>query len=285
MLSVQFIYSAGIRNKNLAGGFNVGYLFGQLENEKSVVFPNQSVPYVTYSNQRSSIGGFVWTGGLMYTLDLNRKALDDKETTVYRRITFGLHGNSTTKFNTTTSLFEGAERAVSTFTVERDTLVSFIDSVDTGTLPSELGFGATYYNGQNFAIGLNYSTTSWSKFNSAIVNNKLNNTYKLSFGGYYRPNYKSINNYFSRVYYRFGFKYELVPSEELAVNAGKSVEDYGVSVGFGLPFFYQRKISHANLGLSYGLRGAGTAIEEQYWKITFNFTFNDDEWFIKRKYN
>jgi hypothetical protein len=76
-----------------------------------------------------------------------------------------------------------------------------------------------------------------------------------------------------------------VPTEELPANNGERVTDMGINFGFGLPFFYQRKISHANLGISAGYLGRGTAIEERYIRATFSFTFNDDEWFIKRKYN
>jgi len=281
----QFLFSGSLRHKKFSGGFNVGYLFGTLENERAVTFPDIEAPYSTYANAKTNYTGFLYTLGAMYTLDLNQKEIKEKTSTVRKRITFGLHGNTGTNLNTRNSIFEGAERRLSTTQFQRDTLTNIVNEQGSGKLPSELGIGMTYYKGEGLALGLNYSTTAWSNFESTNVNNNLNNTFKLSFGGYYRPNYKSISNYFSRVFYRFGFNYQLVPSEELAVNNGVSVKDYGLNLGFGLPFFYQRKISHANLGVSYGVRGPGTAIEERYWKFTFNFTFNDDEWFVKRKYN
>ena len=145
-----------------------------------------------------------------------------------------------------------------------------------------MGFGINYTSGTKFSLGFNYESTQWSKFSSAIVNNNLKNTYNLSFGGFYRPNYNSISNYFSRVYYRFGAYYKKVPVE---INQGEDIDDIGLNIGFGMPFFYQRKISHANIGVNLGLRGRGTSIEEKYIRFTFSFTFNDDEWFIKRKYN
>jgi len=282
----QFLYSAGIRHKKFSGGFNVGYLFGKIENERAVLFNQLEEPYFSFANETTSLTGFVWTGGLMYTHTLNKKALDDKKTLEVKRITFGVHGNSNTSFNTTTDAFSGSERRLQSTFAQRDTLEGFPKTIEgSGTLPAQLGIGATYYKGANFALGVNYETNSWSQFASDIVNNNLKDTYKLSFGGFYRPNYKSISSYLSRIYYRFGVHYQTVPSEEIAANAGKTVKDYGINIGFGLPFFYQRKISHANLGLSAGLRGPGTAVEEQYWKISFSFSFNDDEWFIKRKYN
>jgi len=144
--------------------------------------------------------------------------------------------------------------------------------------------GATYYYGEKFAIGFNYTATYWSQLEASFVNNTLNNTSKLSFGGYYRPNYKSIGNYFERIYYRFGAYINQIPNE-VASSGNETIRDIGISAGFGLPFFYQRKISHANLGVTYGWLGQGTAIEERYIRLTFSFTFNDDEWLLKRKYN
>ena len=153
-----------------------------------------------------------------------------------------------------------------------------------GTLPSSLGIGLSYYSGEKFSLGINYSRASWSEFDANFVNNSLNNTSNLSFGGYYRPDYKSISNYFSRVYYRFGVFYNQVPNA-IPDNFDNTIDEIGFSFGMGMPFFYQRKVSHSNLGLTLGLRGKGSTVEERYFRISFSFTFNDDEWFIKRKYN
>jgi hypothetical protein len=69
------------------------------------------------------------------------------------------------------------------------------------------------------------------------------------------------------------------------VIAGEQLDAYGVTFGMGLPFIYQRKISHANLGFEFGKNGSNSVIRESFFKVTLGFTFNDDEWFIKRKYN
>ena len=114
-----------------------------------------------------------------------------------------------------------------------------------------------------------------------VAENPLSDTYNVSFGGFYRPDYKSYNRYFKRVYYRFGGYYKTDPRSI----DGEQLNSYGLTFGFGLPFIYQRKISHANLGFEFGNRGGGTQISESYFRISLGFTFNDDEWFIKKKYN
>ena len=151
-----------------------------------------------------------------------------------------------------------------------------------GTLPGEMNVGFHYSRGSKLTIGANYRSTFWDSYsNDASPNDQLSSTYMLTFGGFYRPNYKSIDKYYQRVYYRFGFHYGNNP----VLIESERVNDYGLSLGFGLPFVFQKKISHANIGFSYGKRGSGTAIEETILRLSFGFTFNDDEWFIKRKYN
>jgi len=39
------------------------------------------------------------------------------------------------------------------------------------------------------------------------------------------------------------------------------------------------------LGIDIGRSGMNTPIQENYFRFTLGFTFNDDEWFVKRKYN
>lgn len=276
----QFLWSNGMKYKNFSAGINLGYLFGQIEYARTAEFDNQQPFFNTLFTETNQFSGFLWDFGLIYTIDLG-KVSDDDENSASRRINLGLHGRSKTSFTTTASGFEGS---IQNGTALLDTL-NATEAMDfDGTLPSEIGFGASFYNGQKFALGINYTLTNWSQFDAHYVNNSLNDTYRLSFGGFYRPNYKSISNYFSRIYYRFGFYYNQVPNA-IPENFDNSIEDVGVSFGMGLPFFYQRKVSHANLGFSLGLRGRGTAVEERYMRISFSFTFNDDEWFIKRKYN
>ncbi len=283
--SYQVLWSNGVKYKNLSFGINLGYLFGKIQNVRSLRFIDRPSSFQTIGEENIEISGFLYNVGLIYNHYFNRADYEEKKATLLKTLSLGLYYNSRTNFNTSLSSREfGVSQSGSAGPI-LDTLTVNNDVVSQGKLPSELGVGATYYHGEKFALGVNYVATSWSDFSSDFVNNPLNNTTKLSFGGFYRPNYKSVTSYFSRVYYRFGFHYETVPNEVLPENMGETVRDVGLNFGFGFPFFYQRKISHANLGLSLGLRGQGTAIEERYMRISFSFTFNDDEWFIKRKYN
>lgn len=286
--SYQFLWSNGFRYKDFSFGAGIGYLFGKLDYTRRVEFDETQPFYITEISETNRLSGFLWNMGATYTLKLNKKIEAPKSSEfVSKRIVLGLYGNSATNMTTKTSSFEGA---ILTGTEEfstpfRDSINSSSEFIESsGKLPAELGLGATYYHGEKFALGFNYSTTQWSNLEAAFVKNSLNDVSKLSFGGYYRPNYKSIGNYFERVFYRFGFFINDVPNE-VPINSDETIRDLGVSFGLGLPLFYQRKVSHANLGVTLGWLGQGTAIEERYVRFTFSFNFNDDEWLLKRKYN
>ncbi len=278
----DFTWSNAIRYKDFGLGLNLGYLFGEVSNQRFIEFDDITNSEASLFENKSNYSGFVYRLGALYTYHFNREEAREDNSIPSRRINIGLHANSKTNFSTDYSSFEGVASQVSIGNFVRDTF-SFSEQNDIkGKLPAEVGIGATYYSGEKVAIGFNFLTTQWSGFGSSVVNEELNNTTKLSFGGYYRPNYKSVSNYFSRVLYRFGaYRNEIAT----VVIDGEKIDDIGVTVGMSLPFFYQRKISHAHLGVALGIKGRNSVIQERYLKLNFSFTFNDDEWFMKRKYN
>ena len=281
----DFSWSTGFRYKQFAAGVNVGYLFGQTLNQSIIALPDLGFSETSLLEDKFVYRGFLYRFGLLYTINLDKSPVEgEKKDFKDRRITLGVHANSTTRLTTDFTSFQGSAIFFQGETISRDTLNGSEQLDVRSDLPSEIGAGVTYYSGEKFSLGVNYTATQWSKANYSLVNGSLINTFKLSFGGYYRPNYKSVGNYFSRVFYRFGAFYNRTPTV-VPANAGVEIDDMGLTVGFGLPFFYQRKISHANLGFTFGLRGRNTIIRERYVRLAFSFTFNDDEWFIKRKYN
>jgi len=280
----DFTWSSAFRYKNFSAGVNLGYLFGQTTTQRIIRLEELAFAETTLLEDNYVYSGFLWRAGFLYTLDLDKVKEGEEKSFKDRRITFGLHANSKSGLTTDHRIFEGSAVFALNGSSLRDTLSLAEDLNVKSHLPSELGLGMTYYSGEKLALGVNYTSTKWSQANNRLVNGILNDTYKLSFGGYIRPNYKSVGSYLARVYYRFGAYYNKIPTE-IPANNGVGIDDMGLTFGFGLPFFYQRKISHANIGFSLGLKGRNTIIEERYFRVSFSFTFNDDEWFIKRKYN
>ena len=103
---------------------------------------------------------------------------------------------------------------------------------------------------------------------------------KYAVGGYYIPNYTSFSNYFSRITYRAGLKYEKIG---LVIN-NQSINDVGMTLGAGFPI--TGSFSNVNLGLEFGKRGTTAAglIQENYFNFSLSFSFND-RWFVKSKFN
>lgn len=274
-------WSNGFRYKNFSAGLNLGYLFGRIETNKTVFLNESNLSNISRVENINNHSGFLWRMGAMYTFELGGGLTEEgSKVRAKKKITIGVHGNSTSKLTTEQSTFSGA---ISVVQAASDTL-DFTSARLEGKLPSEFGAGVTYRGGDNFALGVNYTSTQWSGFDTGLVKGNLKDSYNLSFGGFLRPSNKSTAKVFGRSVYRFGAYYNQSPIE-IDNNNGVSIDDVGLTLGIGLPFYYQRKISHANLGLSLGLKGRDTIIEERYMKLTFSFTFNDNEWFMKRKYN
>ncbi len=282
--SYKFYWSNAISYKNISFGLNLGYLFGNIAYERNIAFTDVPFPYQTQFVEDYSLKGFLWNAGFQYDLILNKEALKSKKNVEVKKITFGLRGHSNTGFSTSSDVVDRVFQVIPTNVgnvTDADTLNFALDKKGDGKLPASFGIGATYQVGQKFAFGVNYSSTAWNNyFNDANPEN-LNNTYKLSAGGYFRPSYRSYSNFFKRAYYRYGGFINTDPRKI----QGEDLKSYGVTFGLGLPFIYQRKISHANLGIELGSRGAGSPLSEKYARFLLSFNFNDDEWFIKRKYD
>lgn len=273
----KFQWGNSIRYKDFSYGVNLGYLFGKIQYESNTFFADLPSSYANNFFNNYTTRGFVWNMGVLYKHVLNKKAFADKKETFRKIVTIGIHGNSANNINTNSTQVLSNQRFGG---AERDTF-SFEESLDGNIkLPAEVGMGISYTHENRFLLELDYSFSKWSSYTNDSNPEDLSDTYEVNFGGFYRPNHKSFK-YKNRIYYRFG---AFARQDARSINQN-SITNYGLTFGVGLPFIYQRKISHINLGLSLGKRGQSDALSETYVKLGVGLTFNDDEWFIKRKYN
>jgi hypothetical protein len=79
--------------------------------------------------------------------------------------------------------------------------------------------------------------------------------------------------------YRTGVSYDKYP---YLIN-GSMVKDFGINFGFSMPV---ARYSSLDFAFKVGKRGnlQDNTIEENYFKIYFGMTFND-QWFIKRRFD
>lgn len=278
----ELSWSNAVQYKSFSFGLKLGYLFGSSNYIRRVTFDDKDFPFNDNFEDTYFVKAFTWNTGIMYS-----KLLGDPEQKSIDRIgklTIGIRANSGSNFTSIADQIAIGEQRLGGGAIIRDTIYNRIDNRGKGFLPGTYGIGANYSIGKKFGIGFDYKTRPWSQYYHELkgdVKNELRNDLFVSIGGFFRPDYKSYNNYFKRMSYRFGGYYVKDPR----VINGEGVIQYGVRFGLDLPFVYQRKGSNANLGVDLGRKGQGTIIEEKYIKLNFGFTFNDEEWFLKRKYN
>lgn len=275
-----------IKYKNFSFGLNLGYLFGNLRSTKEVEFIDQIYAFDNFFDKNVGLRGLAVGTGLMYDMSFNEKEAKENPSIPLKILKFGLIYNPPTNLNTRSEELSFTRQVTGGGSVVNiDTIISnAVEIKGKAKLGSEFGLGVMFLNGEKSSIAADLKFGQWSSyFNEANgeVKGTLKNTMRTSLGGYFRPNYKSYKSFWQRSYYKYGAYY----AQDPRVVLGKQISSYAFTAGVGLPFVYQRKVAFADIGLEYGKLGSGTAITENFFKINFGFTFSDDEWFIKRKYN
>lgn len=281
----KLMWGNSVGYKNFSFGLNLGYLFGTIKNDRIISLYNVKDDYANDLKYETRYSGFVWNAGVQYTYDI-QKTVGKKLENSGKRIIFGAYGNSATNFN-----------AVSAQTIRRVNY-SYVSNtggvqVDTlfkerrlgvngkGKLPAEFGIGVMYEKENKLKLGINYSAGFWSQYQNAIQPDVLKNSFTLSTGVEYIPEFNSYNKYTSRIRYRAGLRYGKDPRSI----KGEQITTTGFSFGFGLPLVMPRQqISFVDITFDLGKTGV-SILSENYGKVTFGFTLNDNSWFYKRRFN
>ncbi len=277
----KFMTGLGGRYENLAFGFNVGYLFGKINYDREISFPELNASYTNNYHTDFSVNGFIYNVGAIYNVVLNKKELKENENAGTKKLIFGVYGNSKTNFKTKGNVINtGIIYDVSSPSTTIDTVYSDKDKTGTGTIPVNFGGSIIYNDKDKYVFGVDFSKTLWNQYTNDIKPDNLKDSYKISIGGQYTPDRNSYTNYFKRVNYGIGIYYQTDPRSE----GDNQFEEKGIHLGMGLPFVFKRKISRINLDLNFGNRGSNLSISENFVKFGLSVTFNDTEWFVKRKY-
>lgn len=253
-------------------GADVSYNFGRIETtSRQSVF---GVQYASREISTSDIGGFSFSAGLQYQTAINEKLK------FYSGLTYATQGNLR-------SMNEREIAVVQKFVTGGEVVVGTPITVNapnsTLTMPSRVSFGAGLGEQRKWRLGaeVTYQQSSDQENRFTDIDNvSFENAFKYSVGGYIIPKYNSFSNYFNRVTYRAGLRYE----DTGLIVSGKSIEDTGVTLGLGLPV--GGTFSNVNIGFEYGKRGTiyGGLVRETYANVSIGLSFND-RWFVKRKYD
>lgn len=271
----QLQWANGVKYKQFSGGIKLGYLFGRLENARVISLNEVTSGYENRFNDNINIKGVTWNVGAQY--DVLIKTEDPR---YQKSVTIGVTGNSGHELKTNTSQFY--ERFNRAYIIPQDTILNTSNVKGNATLPGAFGAGVIYTQNNKLQLGINYDFSAWSSYENDANPEDLLDTWRVSFGGEYIPNYSSYNSFLKRVRYRVGAFYGRDPRSI----DGEQINQVGATLGFGLPLSLARQqVSFVNLAFEIGQNGANTNIKETYGRMTVGFTLNDNSWFFKRRFN
>ncbi|MEN0046626.1 MAG: hypothetical protein AAF806_06190 [Bacteroidota bacterium] len=279
-------WGTGIRYKTFSAGVNLGYLFGRLNNTRQAFLSDVNAYYFDDFADDINVNGLIWNIGLSY--DIAFKKMDDNGELkpTGKRLAFGLYGNSNSGFSTTSDrLYRRVYSVTNAQTLppdlRSDTLLNDLGLNQEGTLPASFTFGVHYEDQNKLIVGAEFSSSLWSNYRNEAKPDVLNDSYRISGGVEWTPEYLSYNNYFKRIRYRVGAFYQTDPRSF----SNEQLTKVGVTLGLGFPLILPRQqTSFINLAIEAGQFGLEEAISENYIKFTLGFTLNDNLWFFKRKY-
>lgn len=264
--------SVGYRiKKRLRVGISANYNFGNIENQ-SVLFQD-NIQYGTLEENKSRLSGFQFNIGAQYEKLLKNKLLL----------------KTSANFKPESKLKSKNNRQISTIALNTSggtmpVVTKQVDLEDTNfNLPSEVRLGVGIGKFQKWFIGLDYQNigkTEYKNTSFSSDNVVFKSANAVRIGGFYIPRYNDITNYFKRITFRAGLRYQ-----ETGLNINqKDINEFGISFGLGLPA--GQYLSNFNIGVEYGQRGTTSAglIKENFVNIFIGISFND-KWFRERRYH
>lgn len=262
---------------NFSVGFNLKYYFGDLLETKTILFPNEPTTRHTQEGTSRRVQGFGFNTGLMYTVDLS---LD-------RTLNFGATYSPEQRINFKEDYLFGATVGENLDNIGDNVVIDessfYNDSVGFFNMPQSFGFGLSFVEPQKQFATISVDYAMWGEANNENIENSLTtfrNSMRVGAGYEFIPKWNSVSNYFKRASYRFGAFFE---NQYVEVN-GKSINEYAISVGMGLPL--RRVNTMINVGLELGQRGVlqEDLVKENYIKLNLKLNFRDI-WFFERKFD
>ncbi len=254
---------------NLFVGANFSYVFGGLNQQNSVIFPNDNYASNTFVNKQIYVADINFNYGLQYKINLkNDKFLN-----------IGLI-YSTKKSLSAKRSYLSTGVVTSGSVVATDTIDNVIDEKGTVELPQSLGFGLSYNINKKFIVAGDFYMQNWADVKVFGSSDSLTNSSLVSLGFEYTPVWNDALRYYKRIKYRGGIKYQ---NTYININ-GEQINNIGISFGVGLPL--RKTKTSINLAFEFGKRGTYTnnLLEEKYINFSLNLTLGD-YWFMKHKFN
>lgn len=256
-------------------GFRANYYFGNLYDINELAYSDAEL--INGYETKNSIKNFNFTLGANYQ-HLNTR--NDRKLTIGATTTFGNTSNMATDYKNSTYFYADAAATIKS----NESIIDEKSTNSKSLLPLQASVGVGYGDENHWFVSaqVDYKKgESISYFGNTL---NLQDSYRISAGGWYLPNYNNFRSYFSRIVYRYGAFYE---KGSLQI-AGTNINKFGISGGVLLPFKNSSitRMSGLELGLEVGKRGTlkNNLINQNFINLRVGFNFAD-KWFRKTLYN
>ncbi len=263
--------------KELALGIEVGFLFGNIEN--NIINQRADVSLASKHEEDTRVRGRQFKAGGQYKKKIKKNLDLNIGMTLQLENDLTLSGNE----RLFSLSFTGNGREI-----PRDILYDrSIERILSTPLKIIIGVGLgeenKWYAGIDYETGEAFDNEGIIPSGSAY---KFESSNRISLGGYYIPKRNSISSYWDRITYRTGLRFEktgLLVDETGGGDNFNSINDFGINVGLGLPM--PRQLSNINIAFEYGQKGTtnNNLIKENYFNIKLSLSLNSGGWLKKRQ--
>jgi len=257
--------------KPLSVGFNVGYLWGDVE--RSIKTSGSSSVNTLYKEYNASVGSYNLDFGLQFTQPVGKN--DDLTIGAVFSPGHQLHADPYCMIVTSNTSIVKAD--TTTYTISNGL-----------SLPTTIGVGLGFSHDQKLRVGADFKLQKWGSVdfpaftndNYSLRSGLLKDSYKLNVGAEWIPNPRSTRSLLHHIRYRVGACYT---TPYYYINSQDGPKDLQLSVGVGVPIMnaYNNR-SILNVSAQWQHRSADNLITENTFRLNIGITFNE-RWFAKMK--
>ena len=254
--------------KGLSIGLNASYMFGTVYYVRNTSFDGSNF-YNSYINASYHLDGIHLTGGLQYMFNVKEN----------HKIGLGVvYGNTAyiwAKEKLLISYYKGTYSLVTTY----DTVYYNDNTRGNLYIPQSVGGGVSYTFKDKFTVAADVTWNNWAKYKSFGQSDSLQNAITASVGAQFIPDPTS-NKFVKRMNFRVGARYS---TGDLFLHS-KPIDEFGVSLGIGIPLSSFNTHSSVNVVFEYGKLGTilNNLVRQNYFRFTINFTLQE-KWYQRMK--
>lgn len=274
--SLHQVYAGGaFKIKGFSVGLNLGYVFGKLDYQKSITFPDTVFAYSTRNVVNLVANSFSYNAGVQYqTRIFHSEKRPDVRHDILMTAGAYLHGGAPLNANVNGRWERFDVINGLPFIIDTPQLINEKNSKI--TMPIQGGLGVMFGNEQFWLVATDFKYANWSSFNSPFSNDGLTDSWRISLGMQIIPNIED-RKYFNKIQYRVGGYY----GKSEVMYQGQNLQDLAVTMGLGFPF---KSTARLNVSAIVGTRGNNDAgaIRETYYRLNIGLVLNDI-WFNRRR--